>query len=66
MKNNHEITAIEAARRLNVGLDYLGLLWTGKLRARKVNRRWMVSAEAVEERAKATSAKGVEHGTSTH
>lgn len=44
MKSDHEITAVEAARRLNVGLDYLySLLWTGKLRGNKVNHRWAVS-----------------------
>ncbi len=46
-----EISAVEAARRLGVGLDYLySLLWTGKLAGRKVNGSWRVSAEAVEER----------------
>ncbi len=46
-----EMSAIEAARKLGVGLDYLySLVWTGKLDARKVNRQWRVSAEAVETR----------------
>jgi excisionase family DNA binding protein len=59
MKSDHEITAVEAARRLNVGLDYLySLLWTGKLRGHKVNRRWAVSSQAVEERAKSTVSEG--------
>ncbi len=36
MENEIELTAIEAARRLGVGLDYLySLLWTGKLQGRK-------------------------------
>lgn len=49
MKQAKEISAIEAARRLGVGLDYLyGLLWTGKLKARKVNKKWLVSADSVE------------------
>ena len=46
-----EITAVEAARRLGVGLDYLySLLWTGRLAARKEGKRWLVSADAVEQR----------------
>jgi excisionase family DNA binding protein len=53
MKTTNEISAIEAARRLGVGLDYLySLLWTGKLEARKVNKQWRVSREAVEARLK--------------
>jgi excisionase family DNA binding protein len=47
------VSAIEAARRLGVGLDYLySLLWTGKLPGRKVARRWRIPAEAVEARLK--------------
>jgi excisionase family DNA binding protein len=64
MKNDYEITAVEAARRLNVGLDYLySLLWTGKLQGEKVNGRWTVSAQAIEERAKVTRKAGDGHGT---
>ena len=48
-----EITAIEAARRLGVGLGFLySLVWTGKLRARKINRQWRVSVDSVEARLK--------------
>jgi excisionase family DNA binding protein len=48
-----ELSAIEAARRLQVGLDYLySLLWTGKLAARKVGGKWRVPVEAVEARLK--------------
>jgi excisionase family DNA binding protein len=51
-----EISAIEAARRLGVGLDYLySLLWTGKLEARKVNGRWRISIEALDQRLKRRS-----------
>jgi excisionase family DNA binding protein len=64
MKSEQEITAIEAARRLNVGLDYLySLLWTGKLRGKKVNGRWTVSEQAVQERARATGNEGAGYGT---
>ena len=53
MKSKSEITAIEAARRLGVGLDYLySLLWTQKLLGRKVGRRWRIPIEAVETRLK--------------
>ena len=49
----HEVGAIEAARRLRVGLDYLySLLWTGKLRGRKVGKQWRIPSEAIEERLK--------------
>jgi excisionase family DNA binding protein len=48
-----EISAIEAARKLGVGLDYLySLLWTGKLQGRKVGKQWRIPADAVEARLK--------------
>lgn len=48
-----ELSAIEAACKLGVGLDYLySLLWTGKLRGTKVDGRWAVSADAVTARLK--------------
>jgi excisionase family DNA binding protein len=50
-KSKEELSAIEAARRLGVGLDYLySLLWTGKLAGRKVGRKWRIPAIAVEAR----------------
>jgi excisionase family DNA binding protein len=53
MAKEKELSAIEAARKLGVGLDYLySLLWTGKLQARKVGKQWRVPAEAVEARMK--------------
>ena len=46
--NKQEISAIEAARRLGVGLDYLySLLWTGKLQGHKVGNQWRIPADAV-------------------
>jgi excisionase family DNA binding protein len=52
-KPQNEITAIEAARRLGIGLDYLyGLIWTGKLDGRKVGKRWRIPVSAVERRLK--------------
>jgi excisionase family DNA binding protein len=49
-----EISVSEAARRLGVALTYVySLLWAGKLKARKVNRQWRISADAVESRRKA-------------
>ena len=46
-----EVSAIEAARRLGVGLDYLySLLWTGKLKGHKIGKQWRVPVEAVEAR----------------
>jgi len=53
MTKQTEMSAIEAARMLGVGLDYLySLLWTGKLQGRKVGKRWCIPAEAVEARLK--------------
>jgi excisionase family DNA binding protein len=53
MSKNQEYTAIEAARLLGVGLDYLyGLLWTGKLEGQKVGRKWSIPATAVDARLK--------------
>ena len=53
MTKTKELSAIEAARKLGVGLDYLySLLWTGKLKATKVGKQWRISSEAVEERLK--------------
>lgn len=54
MTKEKKLSAVEAARRLGVGLDYLyGLLWTGKLQGQKVGRRWYIPTPAVEARLKA-------------
>jgi excisionase family DNA binding protein len=46
-----ELSAVESARRLGVGLDYLySLLWTRKLEGRKVGRQWRIPVDAVEAR----------------
>jgi excisionase family DNA binding protein len=46
-----EITAIEAARKLGVGLDYLySLVWAGKLEGRKEGKRWRIRLASVEAR----------------
>ena len=51
MKHQEELSAVEAARRLGVGLDYLySLLWTRKLEGRKSGRRWRIPPRAVEKR----------------
>ena len=53
MTRETELTAIEAARKLGVGLDYLySLLWTGKLPGHKVGKQWRIPAEAVHARLK--------------
>lgn len=50
-KETVEISAVEAARILGVGLDYLyGLIWTGKLVGRKDGSRWRVLASSVQSR----------------
>jgi excisionase family DNA binding protein len=57
MPQEQEISAIEAARRLAVGLDYVySLIWTGKLEGRKQDQRWLVSEASVEKRLKAREA----------
>ena len=49
-----EISVAEAARKLGMALTYVySLVWAGRLKARKVNRQWRVSADAVELRLKA-------------
>lgn len=54
MEKPNELTAVEAARQLGVGLDYLySLLWTGKLLGRKVKGTWRVPVSAVEDRQRA-------------
>jgi excisionase family DNA binding protein len=51
MAQQKELSAVEAARRLGVGLDYLySLLWTGKLQGRKVGKQWRIPLSAVETR----------------
>ena len=53
-----EINTGEAARRLNLRLDYLLLLLrSGKIAARKQDGRWLVEARAVEERRRRLSAR---------
>lgn len=53
MPKQIDLSAVEAARMLGVGLDYLySLLWTGKLQARKVGKKWRIPADAVEARLK--------------
>ena len=53
MIKEKEFSAVEAARRLGVGLDYLySLLWTGKLLGRKVGRQLRIPANAIEARLK--------------
>ena len=54
-KTEGELSAVETAKRLGVGIQYLyGMLRTGRLNAKKVDKRWRIPAEAVEARLKAT------------
>ncbi|GAC1432098.1 MAG: hypothetical protein NVS1B11_02940 [Terriglobales bacterium] len=53
-KVRDEVSAIEAARKLGVGLNYLySLLWTGKLAGHKVGKVWRIPALAVVDRLRA-------------
>jgi excisionase family DNA binding protein len=46
-----EVNAVEAARKLGVGLDYVySLLWTGKLAGEKIAGRWRIPMSAIEAR----------------
>jgi len=50
-KDRSEISALEAAKRLGVGLDYLySLVWIGKVSGRKEGRKWRISLSSVEAR----------------
>jgi len=51
MTRAKEHSAIEAARRLGIAMPYLySLLWTGKLKGRKVGKQWRIPSEAIEQR----------------
>jgi excisionase family DNA binding protein len=48
-----ELTVVEASRKLGLTLDTLyRLIYAGRLPARKADRRWLIPADAVEERLK--------------
>jgi excisionase family DNA binding protein len=50
---NHggEVSAAEAARRLQIALDYTyRLLWSGKLAGRKVGKTWRIPVQAINDR----------------
>jgi len=45
------LTPREAAQRLRIGLDSVyALIWSGKLRAKKVEGRWLINAWDVDAR----------------
>ena len=53
MKNSMELSAVQAARKLGVSLDFVyRLLMTGKLNGRKADKQWRIPVEAVEARLK--------------
>lgn len=57
-KQEKEISATEAARRLGIRSDYLTmLLRSGKLPSRKQDGMWRVDAAAVEQRLQAREAR---------
>lgn len=46
--DNTEVGAAEAARRLEIALDYLyRLLWSGKLAGRKIGKTWRIPVDAI-------------------
>jgi len=49
MRNKNDLTPKEAAQMLGFRLDYLyPLIWAGRLDARKVDGRWLISRAAVQ------------------
>jgi len=57
-----EFSVAEAARKLGVGLQYTyTLIYSGRLRARRVQGRWLVSAEGVDERHKTRELRNAAH-----
>lgn len=51
--STRDCSAREAAQRLGVRLDVVyALLWAGKLAARKIDGKWVIPIEAVEDRLK--------------
>ena len=60
MAKDTEMTPIEAARKLGVGLNYIyNLLWAGKLAGRKVDDQWAVSLAGVQARVKNLGARAM-------
>ena len=58
MSKKTECSAVEAAIRLGINLDYLyRLLLTKRIEGRKVDGRWMVTVKAVEDRRKQREAR---------
>jgi excisionase family DNA binding protein len=57
MSKRKDLAPKEAAQRLSVRLDSVySLIWAGKLEAHKLDGRWRVSADAVDERLRAREA----------
>jgi len=45
------LTPREAARRLNISLDYVyKLVWADQLEAKKIGRQWRIAVDAVDAR----------------
>lgn len=62
MAKKTELTAVEATRKLGVGLDYVySLIWTGKLKGRKAGDRWLIPTSAVKARLAARGARRSAH-----
>jgi len=58
MKQQSNLSPKETAQRLGIGLDSVySLVWSGKLAARKVDGRWLVSASDVDTRLKSKEAR---------
>lgn len=57
---SREINPREAARLLDVRLDEVyGLLWAGRLKGRKIDGRWLISEDDVQQRARQLKVRAV-------
>ena len=58
MKHGSELSPRETAQKLGIGLDSVyALVWSGKLPARKLDGRWLISASEVQARLKSKEAR---------
>jgi hypothetical protein len=60
---SREVSTRQTAHLLGVRLDEVyGLLWAGKLKGRKVDGRWRISEEVVQQRARQLGVRAVSNG----
>lgn len=58
MAKQHDLTPKKAAQKLGIRLDYLySLIWARKIPARRVEGRWYIPAQSVEDRLETQEAR---------